>query len=108
MSENWIQEAITAVENIAKGVVAEVEADGKIIWNGFVIIWETLGPSEWAILEPIVVEAISDAFNGDLADLETTVLMKAEAAGVDFLKKLDSAALQIVLGLFTKAPPPVA
>lgn len=94
-AENWIETAIKDVEAIA-------EADGKIIWNAFATIWATFAPAEWAIFEPIVVQAITDVFKGDLADLETAVLMKAEAAGVDFLKKLDSAALQIVLGLFVK------
>lgn len=99
------------VKTIEADIVAEwgniealVVADAEILYNAFKTIWLTLAPSEWAILKPIVEEAISDVFNGDFADLETQVLMKAEAAGVDFLKKLDSAAIQAVLALFVAKP----
>ena len=85
---------------------AIVSADALILWNAIKTIWLTLAPAEWATLQPIIAEAITDGFDGDFADLETKVLLKAEAAGVDFLEKLDSAALQAVLALFVKTPPP--
>lgn len=94
-AESWIANAF-------EGIKALAVADGLILWNAFKTIIETLEPHEWATLEPIIVQAIEDVFNGDLADLETAVLQRAEAAGVDFLKRLDSAGLQVVLGLFVK------
>lgn len=100
---NWIQSAVEIVETEIKALEEQIEIDGKLIWNTFATIWATLAPGEWAKLEPIIIEAITDAFNGDFADLETAVLQKAEVAGIDFLKKLDSAALQAVLAIFVKA-----
>lgn len=100
---NVIQEAETEIVDFVKGAGAMLSADAQILFTAFSVIWATLAPAEWAVFKPIVVEAITDAFDGDLADLETSVLLKAEAAGVDFLKKLDSAALQAVLALFVKS-----
>lgn len=100
-----IDEIKTEIEAVWGDAEAIVTADAKILWNAFKTIWLTLAPSEWATLQPIIAEAITDGFDGDFGDLETNALMKAEAAGVDFLKKLDSAALQAVLALFVKTPP---
>lgn len=102
---NIIQDAETEIVNFVQGAEAMLSADAKILWTAFSTIWATLAPSEWATFQPIVTEAITDIFDGDLADLETAVLLKAEAVGVDFLKKLDSAALQAVLALFVKSAP---
>lgn len=98
----WIEAVIETIETEIKEIETQVEIDGKLIWNTFATIWATLAPGEWAKLEPIIIEAITDAFNGDFADLETAVLQKAELAGIDFLKKLDSASLQAVLAIFVK------
>lgn len=100
---NWIQAAIEIIETEIKEIETQVEIDGKLIWNTFATIWATLAPAEWAKIEPIIIKAITDSFNGDFADLETAVLQEAEVAGIDFLKKLDSAALQAVLAIFVKA-----
>lgn len=99
---NWIQAAIEIVETEIKEIETQIEIDGKLIWNTFATIWATLAPAEWALLEPIIIKAITDSFNGDFADLETVVLQEAEVVGIDFLKKLDSAALQAVLAIFVK------
>ncbi len=103
MTTNWIQAVITTVEAEITALETQAVIDGKLLWNTFVTIWGTLAPHEWAAIEPIIAQAITDVFNGDFADLETAVLQKAEVAGVDFLKKLDSASLQAVLALFVKA-----
>lgn len=103
-----IQEAETEIVDFVKGAGVMLSADAKILFTAFATIWETLAPSEWAILQPIIVEAITDVFDGDFADLETVVLQKAEAAGVTFLEKLDSAALQAVLALFVQSTPKAA
>lgn len=99
---NWIQAIVATAEAEIKSLETQIEIDGKLVWNTFITIWITLAPAEWAALEPIIIKAITDSFNGDFADLETTVLQQAETAGIDFLKKLDSAALQAVLALFVK------
>ena len=103
-AENWIEKAVQLVETEAAALGTQAVVDGKLLWNAFSAIWQTLAPSEWAIIEPIIQEAITDAFNGDFGDLEQVVLQKAELAGVDFLKKLDSAALQAVLALLHQVP----
>lgn len=100
---NWIEEAVQAVETELTALETQVSIDGKLLWQAFKTIWLTLEPSEWAAVEPIIVEAVTDVFDGDFADLEQVVLQKAETAGITFLKKLDSAALQAVLALFVKS-----
>ncbi len=102
MTDNWIKTVVSIVETEIKSLEVQVEIDGKLLWNTFATIWATLAPAEWAVLEPIIIKAITDSFNGDFADLETAVLQEAEVAGIEFLKKLDSAALQAVLALFVK------
>lgn len=97
-----IQEGEDEIKSFVAGASAVLSADAKILWAGFTTVWETLAPGEWAAAEPIIQEAIADAFNGDFADLEQVVLEKAEAAGVSFFQKLDSAGLQLVLSLFVQ------
>lgn len=100
MTTNWIETAVESVETEIKSLEVQATIDGKLIWNTFSTIWKTLAPTEWATLEPIIIKAITDSFNGDFADLETSVLSEAEAAGITFLKALDSAALQAILAIF--------
>jgi len=102
MTANWIESVVRAVEDEIIALETQIVLDGKLLWQTFSTIWSTLAPHEWVVIEPIIVKAIEDIFNGDFADLETSVLLRAEAAGIDFLKKLDSAALQAVLALFVK------
>ena len=102
MTNTWIEAAVQIIETEIKALETQIVIDGKLIWQTFSTIWVTLAPNEWAAIEPIIIKAIEDVFNGDFADLETSVLQRAEVAGIDFLKKLDSAALQAVLALFVK------
>ena len=75
-----------------------------LIEDGAVKAWEfvhpfltALEPSAWAQALPIITEAIEDVADGDLADLETAVLNKAEGLGVTLFKDLDSAVVQALI-----------
>lgn len=81
-----------------------LEAEGEVLLNAFQTVWLALQPGEMATLYPIIMEAIADVADGDIADIETQVLMKAETAGITFLENLGSGVLQALIGIFKAAP----
>lgn len=93
---------LNEIEKFVEEAEEVLSADAKILWNSFKTIWATFAPSEWAVLQQIIKEAIADGFDGDFADLEQKVVQKLETAGVTFASKLASAEWQAVLALFVK------
>lgn len=76
-----------------------VEGAAVAVWDVTLPIVETMAPIEWAQAVPIIVQAITDIGTGNLADIETSVLMKAEALGVTIFKDFSSRETQAIIGL---------
>lgn len=92
------------IEEAWGDIKAIVVDDAKVAWAAIKTIWLTLVPGEWVIIEQIVNEALEDVKDGDYGDLVTSVLNKAEAAGHDFVLKLSSEVLTVIVGIFKASP----
>ena len=73
--------------------------DIAAIFNTTVGILTAMGPTELAALIALAKEALTDVADGDFADIETSVLSKAETQGLAFVKALGSSVLQTVIGI---------
>jgi hypothetical protein len=100
------QEAETAWDNFRAalekdwGAFATIAStDLSAIFNTVVGILTSMGPTELAALIALAKEALTDVANGDFADIETSVLLKAEQQGLAFVKALGSSVLQTVIGI---------
>lgn len=94
----------TAWDSLTSWLWKETQEVESFVVKGAQDIWavlepgiKALEPQEWATFLPLVEEAIADLGTGNLADLETSVLMKAEAAGLQVIKTLDSMFIQGVI-----------
>lgn len=92
--------------------IANIETELTVAWGDLTQIAESdfgtlksalLGiatkmiPAQWSILQALATEAIADIEGGDLADLETALLNKAEAQELAWIKELGSEVLQAAL-----------
>ncbi len=118
---NFLEEAEQEAEKIFHPVEQEAEAawdnfkaalekdwgafatiastDLSAIFNTVVGILTSMGPAELAALIALAKEALTDVADGDFADIETSVLLKAEQQGLAFVKTLGSSVLQTVIGI---------
>lgn len=87
-------------------IAAIVEDDALVAWAAIKTIWLTLAPGEWVTIKSLVMEALNDVQDGDYADIVTSVLMKAEVAGADFVKTLSSEVLTVIVGIFKPSVTP--
>ena len=60
-------------------------------------------PAQYATLKALIVEVLTDVADGDIADIETAVLNKAEAAALGFVRALGSSVLQAVIAIVKAA-----
>lgn len=79
--------------------------DAEVAWNAIKTIWLKLAPAEWVTIQGLIKEALADVEDGDFADIETSVLLKAEASGATFVAGLGSAAIQAIIGIFKSNVP---
>ncbi len=79
-----------------------------VAWNFLHPFITALEPQAWAQAVPIIAQALTDIGSGDLADLETSVLMKAEAAGLSIFKTLDSNVIQALIAVVRAVSPGAA
>ena len=100
------QEAEVAWDNFKAALEKEwgafatiASTDLSVIFNTVVGILTSMGPTELAALIALAKEALTDVANGDFADIETSVLLKAEQQGLAFVKALGSSVLQTVIGI---------
>lgn len=85
-----------------------VESGASLAWNFVLPFVQALEPIAWAQAVPIIVQAIEDVGSGDLEDLETSVLNKAEALGVTLFKELDSDVVQALIAVVRAFQPKAA
>jgi hypothetical protein len=85
-------EGVTLAEDVGEDILATLRST-----------WLAIQPAQWAILQGLIVEAIQDIQSGDLADIETAVLNKAEAAAHDFVTEMESAVLQALIAMVRAA-----
>ena len=85
-----------------------VEGEASVVWTFVLPLIQTMAPVAWSQAVPIIVQAIEDVGTGNLADLETSVLNKAEALGVSVFKSLDSAVVQAIIAVVQGFHPAVA
>lgn len=95
---------LTTIEHDIETAWGEVETlvvdDALVAWNAIKTIWLKLAPAEWVTIQGLIKEALADVQDGDFADIESAVLMKAEASGATFVANLGSAAIQAIIGIF--------
>ncbi|MDR3512611.1 MAG: hypothetical protein P4L73_13330 [Caulobacteraceae bacterium] len=90
----------TAEADIAKWFgegVALVEDGAVMAWKFVHPFITALEPSAWAAALPIIIQAITDIASGDIADIETAVLNKAEALGLSLFDTLKGDVLQAII-----------
>ena len=78
---------------------ADVVAGAEQAWALIAPALKALEPAAWAQALPIILQAIADIANGDLADIETSVLNKAEVVGLTIFEDIKGVILQAVIAL---------
>ena len=94
---------ITTIENdltAAWGeIVGIVENDALVLWGDFKSIFTAMLPAQYTILQGLVIELLTDVATGDIADIETALLNKAETEELAWIKNLGSQDLQAVIAV---------
>ena len=75
-------------------------------WTGYLLLRGVSSVSNGLSLDaiiPVIIEAINDVSNGDLADIETAVLNKIEVLGLTFLEGVKSAVIQALIAMVRAA-----
>jgi hypothetical protein len=80
-----------------------IEKDAVALWADFTKTLVALLPAQYATLKALIIEVLTDVATGDIADIETAVLNKAEAAALGFVRALGSSVLQAVIGIVKAA-----
>jgi hypothetical protein len=105
MTNTFIQ-TVEADLTAAWGViVGTVESDAAVLWGDFKSIFTAMLPAQYTVLQGLVVELITDVATGDIADIETALLNKAETEELAWIKSLGSATLQAVIGVIKAGAP---
>jgi hypothetical protein len=103
---------IATIENDLKtawgDLVGVVETDAETLWADFKGIVTALLPSQYAILQGLVAELLTDVATGDIADIETALLNKAETEELAWIKNLGSEVLQAIIGVVKASAAKVA
>jgi hypothetical protein len=76
-----------------------------IAWNFLHPFITALEPQAWAQAVPIIAQALLDVGSGNLVDLETSVLNKAEALGLSIFSTLDSNIIQALIAVVKAVSP---
>jgi len=103
--ESFLAAAAHDIETWAGDALHFVEGAAVTAWNFVTPFVRALEPIAWTQAVPIILQAIADVGSGDLADLETSVLNKAEALGVALFKDLDSAVVQALIAIVRASTP---
>lgn len=83
----------------AWGVIAPtVEQDALTIWADFRAIITALLPAEYSTLKTLILAAIVDVADGDIADIETSVLNAAVSTAA-WVLQIGSATLQAIIAV---------
>ena len=99
MTQTFIQTIESDLTHAWGTLEGIVEADAQVLWTDFKSIFTALLPSQYTILQGLVVELLTDVATGDISDIETALLNKAEAEELSWIKTLGSEVLQAVIAV---------
>ncbi|HUZ11564.1 MAG TPA: hypothetical protein VMU93_01770 [Caulobacteraceae bacterium] len=109
--QSFVHAAEKDLEIWAGDGVHFVEGAAVTAWSFVLPFVQALAPIAWTQAVPIIVQAIEDVGAGSLADLETSVLNKAQALGVTLFQELDAEIVQALVAVvraFRPRPAPSA
>ena len=77
-----------------------VESEALVVWDAIKVVFTAVLPSQWIIISGLLAELEADIITGNIADIETALLNKAEAQELKWIIDLGSKVLQAIIAVF--------